>query len=603
MITDEEQKITPSSNKKRKTSNTKTERNSKLINTEIMTPKNEEKEKKKKSVEKKSKKIIEDDSEEYILSEKSEKENKKGKSNPNYESDEEYELDETPEENFKMTKKAAKKSKNFKDTPKKSAINKKASFSMDIDDEELELIEQQFKELETKNKNNNRSDFTKSTSRYESNKKDKSSSVNTKSDVNKIKNVIPELEGVLTGLTFVMTGILEVERETITDLLKGYGAKVTLQPSKKTSYLLYGDKLEDGRSVKQGTKYIKSGKLNIKQINQAEFEDIMREKLKDPSFTLINAISSRGGTLEVNLGRVEIPEKNQTETSALVNYMSNNQELWATKHSPKDISEVVGNQKTINQYITWLDDWHDVVINNNKKKVEFKFGKGKVDNPNARACLISGDPGIGKTTVVRLIAKLKGYRTYELNASDQRNKAIISSRLGFLLDNKTLNRGEIESKNLIIMDEVDGMGGNEDRGGIAALIDIIKRTKVPIVCIANDKQNQKLRTLLNHCYDLSFNKPDKRHIISRLQVICKKENFAVESNALEYLCESVGNDIRQCVNFLEFWSRKFRDLKYNDMSSKYSKFNKDASVMMSNFDAAKKILDKYTVNNSNKIKF
>jgi replication factor C subunit 1 len=586
-----------------------------VINTEYTTPWNEEKKEKNsknsfkaKSPKGKSKKIIDDDSEEYILSEYSEEEYKKGKASAKDESDEDYSLDEIPEENNKSTKIHAKKLKNSKETPKKSGRNNKTSNSMDIDDEELELIEEQFKEMETKekevkNKNNKRSEFTKSSARYDSSRKEKSPQINIKSDAKKIKTIIPECDGVLTGLIFVLTGALEVERDTVVDLLKGYGAKVTSQPSKKTNYLLHGDILEDGRSVEQGSKYNKAVKLNVKLINQAQFENLMREKLNDPSFTLVSAVGNMGGTMEINLGRVEIQGKNQTELAPSVHDISDNQDLWATKHSPKDISEVVGNQKTISQYITWLDDWHDVVINNNKKKVEFKMGKGKVDNPNARACLISGDPGIGKTTVVRLIAKLKGYRTYELNASDQRNKAIISSKLGFLLNNKTLNHGEIESKNLIIMDEVDGMGGNEDRGGIAALIDVIKRTKVPIVCIANDKQNQKLRSLVNHCYDLSFNKPDKRHIVARLQVICKKEDFSVESNALEYLCESVGNDIRQCINFLEFWSRKFKHLKYFDMSSKYDKFNKDASVMMSNFEAAKKILDKQTVNTYYKFKF
>lgn len=41
---------------------------------------------------------------------------------------------------------------------------------------------------------------------------------------------------------------------------------------------------------------------------------------------------------------------------------------------------------------------------------------------NARACLISGAPGIGKTTFVRLLAKDLGYRLIEYNASDVRNK-------------------------------------------------------------------------------------------------------------------------------------------------------------------------------------
>ena len=38
------------------------------------------------------------------------------------------------------------------------------------------------------------------------------------------------------------------------------------------------------------------------------------------------------------------------------------------------------------------------------------------------------------------------------------------------------------------MDEVDGMSSG-DRGGIAALIEIIKKTKIPIICIANDRQS------------------------------------------------------------------------------------------------------------------
>lgn len=57
------------------------------------------------------------------------------------------------------------------------------------------------------------------------------------------------------------------------------------------------------------------------------------------------------------------------------------------------------------------------------------------------------------------------------------------------------------------MDEVDGMAGNEDRGGMQELINLIKSTKIPIICMCNDRNSQKVRSLANYCFDLRFQKP------------------------------------------------------------------------------------------------
>ena len=46
-------------------------------------------------------------------------------------------------------------------------------------------------------------------------------------------------------------------------------------------------------------------------------------------------------------------------------------------------------------------------------------------NMNARACLISGPPGIGKTTAAGVAARVQGLQLLEFNASDTRNKAHI----------------------------------------------------------------------------------------------------------------------------------------------------------------------------------
>lgn len=97
---------------------------------------------------------------------------------------------------------------------------------------------------------------------------------------------------------------------------------------------------------------------------------------------------------------------------------------------------------------------------------------------------------------------------------DTRNKKSMDEQIKTLLSNKSLasyvhdptNRAEMTTKHLLIMDEVDGMSGNADRGGISELIQFIKKTHIPIICICNDRNNQKIRNLANHCFDLRFGK-------------------------------------------------------------------------------------------------
>lgn len=67
------------------------------------------------------------------------------------------------------------------------------------------------------------------------------------------------------------------------------------------------------------------------------------------------------------------------------------------------------------------------------------------------------------------------------------------------------------------MDEVDGMAGNEDRGGIQELILLIKNTQTPIICMCNDRTHQKMRSLVNHCFDLRFIRPRVEQIKVKLQ--------------------------------------------------------------------------------------
>lgn len=70
----------------------------------------------------------------------------------------------------------------------------------------------------------------------------------------------------------------------------------------------------------------------------------------------------------------------------------------------------------------------------------------------------------------------------------------------------------MSNKRVLIMDEVDGMAGNEDRGGVQELIQLIKTTHIPIICMCNDRNLQKMRSLVSYCFDLPFAKPKLEQI-------------------------------------------------------------------------------------------
>jgi len=103
------------------------------------------------------------------------------------------------------------------------------------------------------------------------------------------------------------------------------------------------------------------------------------------------------------------------------------------------------------------------------------------------------------------------YEVLELNASDVRSKGKLQDVLmGAAMCGAIGMDAKANKKRVIIMDEVDGMGGNEDRGGVQELLSVIKKAKVPFICICNDRQHQKIRSLAAHCFDLRLRRPTKQ---------------------------------------------------------------------------------------------
>lgn len=138
------------------------------------------------------------------------------------------------------------------------------------------------------------------------------------------------------------------------------------------------------------------------------------------------------------------------------------------------------------------------------------------------------------------------------------------------------------------MDEVDGMSAG-DRGGVADLIASIKISKIPIICICNDRYSQKLKSLVNYCLPIVFRKPTKQQMAKRLNQVANAEGIQVNEIALEELAERVGGDMRMALNQLQYMSLSKSVIQYDDIRRRLLSSSKDEDI--SPFKAVEKLFD------------
>jgi replication factor C large subunit len=216
---------------------------------------------------------------------------------------------------------------------------------------------------------------------------------------------------------------------------------------------------------------------------------------------------------------------------------------WTVKHKPKSTADIVGNAEAIKTFSDWVKSWSKGV-------------------PKKRAAFLYGPPGIGKTVTVEALANDLRMELVEKNASDYRTEDAINRFAGLASQYGSLFGG----KRIVLLDELNGLTGNADKGGVKAITEIVKTALCPIVLIANSAYDPRFTNLRSYCLLIEFKKPPAGEVAKHLKRVCEREGIQVDENALKFIAQRSEGDVRSAVNDLQALAQGKKRLTYDDVS-------------------------------------
>lgn len=233
-----------------------------------------------------------------------------------------------------------------------------------------------------------------------------------------------------------------------------------------------------------------------------------------------------------------------------------------------------------------------------------RFESNPDDYQRVGGIYIYGETGIGKTFFANKVLNSLDYDVINYDAGNIRNTSIIENIAKDKFSNKNIynllqNRVK---KNVILMDEIDGMN-NGDKGGINTLIKIIrpKKTKKqksectinsPIICIGNCHIDKKIKELMKVCHVIHLNLPTNDQIKEIILNIYPD----IFLEHLEYIICYSKNNLHKLKYFLNI---------YKTNKKLFLKFVKDNNIQMSSYSddtketVRKMILNKYSIDSHN----
>jgi replication factor C large subunit len=214
---------------------------------------------------------------------------------------------------------------------------------------------------------------------------------------------------------------------------------------------------------------------------------------------------------------------------------------WSQKYIPVRTEEVVGQKSAIETVKSFISNYR----------------------PGDKPLLLHGPPGCGKNAIVHAVASESDFELIEINASDKRNAEAVRTIIGSASKQASLfNRSKV-----ILVDEVDGLYGVQDRGAVPEMMRVINSSKFPMIFTANDPWNKKLSSLRKGSKRVQLRKLTVDDLVSILKKICEAEGVGYDLVVLKQIAESSKGDARAAINDLQTLSSNKKKITLADTSA------------------------------------
>lgn len=229
---------------------------------------------------------------------------------------------------------------------------------------------------------------------------------------------------------------------------------------------------------------------------------------------------------------MQVGKREQIQTTKSGRFKMSRRQLtlqlpWVEKYRPEKLKDIVGNEETVERLEQIAKDG------------------------NMPHMIISGLPGIGKTTSVHclaheLLGKSYSQAVLELNASDDRGIDVVRNQIKHFAQKKChLPPGKHK---IIILDEADSMTAGAQQALRRTMELYSNTTRFAFAC---NQSNKIIEPLQSRCAILRYSKLSDEQVLKRLMEIIKAENVSFTNDGLEAIIFTAEGDMRQAINNLQ----------------------------------------------------